>query len=320
MKQASVDVLDEADRFEDILTWQLFKADQEQMLRPRGERVAIGPDDWEPGIPIHKRPSWASTFTGEQFVRPMVEEMAIDHFHIPRELSMEFPRKLRCEPCQTYWSSNDPCFACGEDRPLDEFMAYKTFMNAELERAVAEARSYVQPSTEVRRLMGFDVEEGEARTVSFETTEGLMVFNARDLSESLERIRPQLPNMSRLMGAYAAAAARAGEQMREVYRSMWEQIGRSLPPDVPIRMTMAPRRNGRSLVFAMLDEINRSDTVRVNGIRVPRNIPTQLVIAPPEGHIPVMNADERERFERLRVDRTYGRDEQERLRAAREQL
>lgn len=111
----SADVLSEADRFQDIMEWELFTFAQEQLLWGYNEEVS-----WVPGVPIYEDPRLiyrgscdcsiciedygpVPDYTGH-CVRPMFEEFE-DGVH---------PERQRCEPCGVSWNDGDICWMCGK--------------------------------------------------------------------------------------------------------------------------------------------------------------------------------------------------------------
>lgn len=111
----SADVLNEADRFERILNWQLFCIDQERMLYS-------DPETWVPADGCYPNPlelcetHYCSgcrecapielhSMYGGNYVRPMVEEI---------ELDREYTFNPRCERCDVSWSGPTDCWVCGK--------------------------------------------------------------------------------------------------------------------------------------------------------------------------------------------------------------
>lgn len=116
-KTQSANVLNDADRFEQILNVTLFNQAQDQLLWGHNPDV-----DWRPGDPIYEDPRWAYDYRPEHgalnwedgdwgnHVRPMIQEY----------IDGNRPARMRCEPCGVSWSWNskdDICWMCGEERP-----------------------------------------------------------------------------------------------------------------------------------------------------------------------------------------------------------
>jgi hypothetical protein len=109
---SSVAVLDEADRQQRIIDWMLFANEQDTRLFGYNEEI-----EWVPGEPIHERPNPFFYDGRGNYVRPMVQTIHLDRFH--NNDSVHF--KPRCHDCKVSWKGEEPCFVCGEDRPLVEF-------------------------------------------------------------------------------------------------------------------------------------------------------------------------------------------------------
>jgi hypothetical protein len=105
-KAKSGDVLNDADRFERILDWTLFTAEQETMLWSN-------PSDWKPGDFMFEHPGDRYDRMGE-YVRPMVQEILPDRFN---SLGPLMVRTVRCVDCSVNWIGEDPCWVCGEVVP-----------------------------------------------------------------------------------------------------------------------------------------------------------------------------------------------------------
>ena len=102
----SAKVLDEADRFEDILNWELFTFEQNNRL------WGYNPDvSWSPGEPLYTHPhlDFAGPIAGyvSQYVRPMIQECDDN----------EYPDPVNCEPCGVGWNifEEKTCWNCGTE-------------------------------------------------------------------------------------------------------------------------------------------------------------------------------------------------------------
>lgn len=113
----SADVLNDADRFERILSWTLHTLEQENMLwhNPHESK-------WKPGIPMYKDPRYldfgvyTDPNTPDDYyewegppgnhARPMIEEMIDGNAY----------SIMRCKPCGVS-SHDDVCWMCGEKYP-----------------------------------------------------------------------------------------------------------------------------------------------------------------------------------------------------------
>lgn len=119
----SADVLNEADRLERRLDWQLFCIEQEKRLWSETTGTK-----WRPGVPMHERPrSEVDPDTGEQYirgncVRPMMqtyeyeEDMDDDEeFYGDRcQRVISYPW-VDCPPCDVGWVGDEPCWMCGAE-------------------------------------------------------------------------------------------------------------------------------------------------------------------------------------------------------------
>lgn len=112
MRTKSAEVLDEADRFEDILNWQLFKIEQDQMLW--GARMEA-PKDWYPGFPMYKRPFGVTgaILYGRQVVRPMFQ-LFEGNDQLDTHDSDDFYLSRGCTECEVMWDGPAGCWVCGE--------------------------------------------------------------------------------------------------------------------------------------------------------------------------------------------------------------
>jgi hypothetical protein len=112
MKKQSVDILDDAERFEDVLNWQLFKIEQDQMLW--GARMEY-PEDWYPGFPMYKRPAsiLGAALNGGQWIRPMFQ-LFDGNASLETQDYREFDLNRLCETCCVKWEGPAGCWVCGE--------------------------------------------------------------------------------------------------------------------------------------------------------------------------------------------------------------
>lgn len=102
MKSNTTQILNEADDMERRLSWVLFKAEQEAMLYSGNE------DEWSPGDPVYLPPE----LTVDYFQEPTEDEIvAYAHTQV-------YFNPPRCDDCGTYWKGEEPCFICGETRPI----------------------------------------------------------------------------------------------------------------------------------------------------------------------------------------------------------
>lgn len=118
----SADVLNEADRYQKQLDWQLFAYEQERRLYELRDDV-----DWIPGEPLYAHPD----AVGYRFVPPGVEfdadfiEWPGSWGNCPRAMIEQIEEiflLMRCEDCEVRWSGLEPCWVCGEQRK-DRFKA-----------------------------------------------------------------------------------------------------------------------------------------------------------------------------------------------------
>lgn len=138
----SADVLNEADRYERILDWQLFCMEQERQLFGYNEEI-----EWVPGDPVYPHPDTVAARRASgwlrcscvacvdpnevlegyygNWIRPMIqtyelvsdgdlEEWEEDRY----ELVKRYPF-VRCNTCGVSWEDNQPCWICGQfDEPI----------------------------------------------------------------------------------------------------------------------------------------------------------------------------------------------------------
>lgn len=98
MKSDTTQILNEADDMERRLSWVLFK--QEQDARLYGDEGS-----WRPGMPLHCQPRIDHMPT--PFEVEAYNDITKDRFNLPR-----------CEPCGVFWKGEEPCWICGEHRPM----------------------------------------------------------------------------------------------------------------------------------------------------------------------------------------------------------
>lgn len=109
-KTKSAEVLNEADRFEDILNYTLFVQEQDSRLWSGGE------GEWHPGDPLPPQeidPAFEldmeQSFSREDFV--MHNQAHVDRFKY---------FTIRCEDCEVSWTGSEPCWMCGKQEYLDD--------------------------------------------------------------------------------------------------------------------------------------------------------------------------------------------------------
>lgn len=130
-KVKSADVLNEADRFQRILDWQLFCMEQETQLWGYNPQV-----EWIPGTPVHEHPRYRNVFDNpewDQFedfddegvlgncIRPIVQTHEYyeddeddDGFIGNRYERIRSYPYVKCEPCGVSWGpEEDTCWMCG---------------------------------------------------------------------------------------------------------------------------------------------------------------------------------------------------------------
>lgn len=132
-KQKSADVLNEADRFQAVMEWQLFASAQEAQLY--GYDGSKADRDWVPGIPLYYNPrdivclceicieeeqeliNVPANYQGN-VVRPMIELFVDGNEHY----------YMRCEPCGVSWRGGHVCWFCGTSyKPAQvKQMSYRT--------------------------------------------------------------------------------------------------------------------------------------------------------------------------------------------------
>lgn len=132
----SADVLNEADRLERIMDWQLFCIEQEKLLYgPTNDRDA---EAWRPGDNLHFAPgelSWMIEFDEMFFgevrfdsdylssfgncVRPVIqtfewdEDLDGEDFHGDRVQRVISYPSVECKSCGVGWKRDDTCWMCG---------------------------------------------------------------------------------------------------------------------------------------------------------------------------------------------------------------
>lgn len=171
-KTKSADVLNAADRFENILNWQLFCLDQEQLLYGHNPDV-----EWVPGDFLHKHPK--ARFTDEveavldsqedvseeelewlyeegplgNCVRPMFQTF---EYAGPGESCLDYSvyQKVRaywsvlCEPCGVSWSIwvDQHCWNCGTEFEKPEKPKRLSFSNHNAPRVLDMSQFRVSES------------------------------------------------------------------------------------------------------------------------------------------------------------------------------
>lgn len=95
-------VSEEAERFEAIMRFNIFREEQELQLWGYREDT-----DWVPGVPMYDRPS---SRAGQQYIRRMIESLDIAP---PWHLTSEFSIDNHCVVCDVAWNGREPCFVCG---------------------------------------------------------------------------------------------------------------------------------------------------------------------------------------------------------------
>ena len=123
-RSQTIEVLNNADDVQRRLDWVLFSNDNEHY----GSE-----SDWAPGDPLYDEPSGCD---GDQYVRPMFEEIDINSFHIQHA---DRERRVRCTDCDTFWVGEEPCFVCGTDVPdrtIGAYLAKYARVDADLTRPI----------------------------------------------------------------------------------------------------------------------------------------------------------------------------------------
>lgn len=112
-------ILDEADRFQRIMDWQLFTMEQENMLWGYNESVS-----WEPGKPLYQDPRSVSRMSslGCSCCAADDEELEGYYGHHVRpmyQLINDGDRhwNMRCKDCDVTWRNGTECWMCGTDYP-----------------------------------------------------------------------------------------------------------------------------------------------------------------------------------------------------------
>jgi hypothetical protein len=236
----SAQVLDEAQRMEDILNWQLFTMEQDTKL------WGYNPDvEWTPGEPIYKHPrermfefhghehnEYNGTWGG--WVRPMIQELD-DLENFPDE----FYERHGCNECQVLGDEADNfCWCCGmsyRERPKPRREAWEMLptitpnemriehgfdidRNQIVYRAEADASWFVQRMREERDLVRDMIQRPEIR----EDRDALEHWVMRGLQ--LEVGPDWIRTMNEQMRRTQEATRRMAEQVREAQMTMWRNF------------------------------------------------------------------------------------------------
>lgn len=261
----SADVLNEADRFEQILNWTLFTSEQDRMLWGYNPKI-----EWTPGLPMYRDPraidpdEWRSEFGDWEYdsqdeenpnywqgpwgncARPMYELYEDGNEHWPQ----------MCDPCQVSWRGGITCWNCGTDYPEFEgtsaAMEYKPF----------EFR-FLSPRVDLDR-----------NEVTFTVDVDIMAA-----------LRRQQEIMNRTMESMTRSFQRLSNTWRERYDEIFNvndghhihlEWSASAMPE-PLEWVPAPRADdhicGARPVFTIIDEAEPffTESVVVNGIALPEN-------------------------------------------------
>lgn len=96
----TVELLNETGDLEQKMAWILFKQEIAHIWDG-------GENDWHPGDPCH---------VVGVVVRPMYQLIPMDEW-------TSYP--IRCKGCETYWAGDQPCWNCGEECPLPDYLGGK---------------------------------------------------------------------------------------------------------------------------------------------------------------------------------------------------
>ena len=207
----SANVLNEADRFQAILDWQLFSMEQDARLHDSPVE-----DDWRPGEPLHQDPRWIlreeqgchcadcvenletprENYDGNT-VRPMIQEFVDGNGALDPV----------CPNCEVWWSvKRDPiCFICGKDftfllpgkpEPLYDAASlwhhnYDEPIGNIFTDSEGELRRYI--TAELTREVGIDWREMMQRQL--ETYTASMNAAIREVSEAARRVSGAMRGM-----------------------------------------------------------------------------------------------------------------------------
>lgn len=273
----SADVLNEADRFERILNWQLFCMEQEAML------FGDNPDaNWTPGIPLypypeeHYDPEAERYYYAGNYIRPMFEIIGLKsanradgslHFATDHTLDTRF--HIKCHDCQVSWDrTEDTCWMCGKYYPKKE-EAIKT-------NHYGPIASFSDGG-----IMMVDVETYEPPSVAemWERLNGRRRFTSLGYMYHSEfNSEPLRPTLTPMTAEQMTGLARAGRRSASSMQRMSEQLSRYMAIDVDLaqwqmshahRFFSGIRIRGARSQYIILDEAPPpSDQVTV---RVSRN-------------------------------------------------
>lgn len=251
----TANVLNEADRFERILSWQLFCMEQEAMLYGYNPEV-----EWVPGDPLFVTPynEWDDVEEDEyvvgNYVRPMIQIVGMANYLnndgtpvFYDDDTMDSERPSRCQDCQVSWDHTEiSCWMCGKEYP-----AKKSAMSHILDRhgIIAHHIPAFVPRPRAQVYFDFDI---HVISTSFET-----------FTEASERTASALRQMGQQLNAYAMADAAL--TLNEIYDRRRRDFTRA--------MLYRPRSQGYSFRRMIIDECishEPTDTERVT-VRVRRD-------------------------------------------------
>lgn len=241
MKQTTADILDNTDALTQRMDYQMFTAEQ-------NARLWGGEDGWRPGDPIHREPPGRDTprMVDErhlQYVRPIIEELELDQFHLgPNQVYVD----LYCKDCEVAWGwgsgwdgDTEVCWWCGKQ--------VITFTG--------------KPTTAARAADAWRVYAGTGETLtaeSFNMTNRLDEFRA-----SLLRVTERINNIETRIDRNAAFLQRHMQAEQRAYVEWSPDPAEGIMQqyiEADIERTREIFR-GRELDFVIMDEASENDTI-----------------------------------------------------------
>lgn len=222
----SANVLNEADRFQAILDWQLFCMEQETVLYGYSEDTS-----WTPGDPINTNPKQRERdlenrlFMGRateedlwdgpwgNHLRPMfqvydfINRSGDDEGLATRTERTAFYPWVRCEPCGVSWNDSDECWVCGKFYPRLDTKPKGIFGSARQAMIYASAMSRHSVHEPMFDVVDVEVSDrGMYATMRLrdQITDGL----TRELGENWRRL------MQEYMDQMSVSFRRAAESLR----------------------------------------------------------------------------------------------------------
>lgn len=184
----SANVLNEADRFERILNFQLFVMEQETKL------YGYNPDtDWSPGTPLYPNP--------RTHFRPGSEDEELEGYYgnCPRPIIQllddgDYYQGMKCQDCDVSWGRDETtCWMCGRDYPKSDYITlYSSASSSEpLFQIVGHTVDDRGISLQMELMRGLEEEMGARwralmnRHMNFGVEMQRVQYAARDMAQTM---------------------------------------------------------------------------------------------------------------------------------------